>query len=204
MTQVGSVRPGGRTARTRAAVFEAALDELAERSWDQVSVESIAARAGVHKTTLYRRWGGKDRLVAEALEAAAESRIQLPDSGDIDQDLRALARAVRAILTSRDGAATVRALVAGAQGSPEVGRVVRRFWATRLAQVGPLVGRAVSRGQLPQGTDPDDLLRYLAAPLFHQLLVTAEPLTQSSADRAAAAALAAARAGVFVPSGQDR
>jgi hypothetical protein len=78
-------------------------------------------------------------------------------------------------------------------------RVVRRFWATRLAQVGPLVDRAVSRGQLPRGTDPDDLMRYLAAPLFHRLLVTAEPLTQATADQAAAATLAAARAGVFIP-----
>jgi AcrR family transcriptional regulator len=197
VTQTGSVRPGGRTARTRAAVFDATLDELAGRGWDQVSVETIAARAGVHKTTVYRRWGGKEQLVAEALEAEADSRIQLPDSGDVDQDLRALARAVLALLTSREGAATVRALVAGAQGSPEVGRVVRRFWATRLAQVGPIAVRAVSRGQLPPGTDPDDLMRYLAAPLFHRLLVTAEPLTQATADQAAAAALAAARAGVF-------
>ena len=137
MTQAGNVRPGGRTARTRAAVLEAALDELAERGWDQASVETIASRAGVHKTTVYRRWGSKDRLVAEALEAAADQRIQIPDTGDIDQDLRALARAVLAILTSRDGAATVRALVAGAQDFPDVGRVVRRFWATRLAHVGP-------------------------------------------------------------------
>lgn len=197
MTQAGSVRPGGRTARTRAAVLDATLTELAERGWDQASVETIASRAGVHKTTVYRRWGSKDRLVAEALEAAAERRIQVPDSGDVDQDLRALARAVLTILTSRDGAATVRALVAGAQSSPEVGRVVRRFWATRLAHVGPIVDRAVSRGQLPHGTDPDELLRYLAAPLFHRLLVSAEPLTRATADQAAAAALAAARAGIF-------
>jgi AcrR family transcriptional regulator len=204
VTQAGSVRPGGRTARTRAAVFDAALEELADRGWDQVSVESIAARARVHKTTVYRRWGGKARLVAEALEAAAERRIQVPDRGNIDQELRALARAVLAILTSRDGAATVRALVAGAQGSPEVARVVRRFWATRLAQVGPIADRAVARGQLPQGTDPDDLMRHLAAPLFHRLLVTAEPLTQAAADQAAAAALAAARAGVFARSREGR
>ena len=198
MTQAGNVRPGGRTARTRAAVLQAALDELAERGWDQASVETIASRAGVHKTTVYRRWGSKDRLVAEALEAAADQRIQIPDTGDIDQDLRALARAVLTILTSRDGAATVRALIAGAQDSPDVGRVVRRFWATRLAHVGPLVDRAVSRGQLPNGTDPDDLMRYLAAPLFHRLLVTAEPLTTATADQAAAVVLAAARAGVFI------
>src|SRR5215216_5271004 len=93
MTQAGSVRPGGRTARTRAAVLDATLDELASRGWDRVSVETIAARAGVHKTTVYRRWGGKDQLVAEAVEAEADSRVQVPDSGDIGQDLRAAARA---------------------------------------------------------------------------------------------------------------
>jgi AcrR family transcriptional regulator len=195
--QPGSARPGGRTARTRAAVLDATLDELADRGWDQVSVETIALRAGVHKTTVYRRWGGKEQLVAEALQAAAHSRIQVPDSGDVDDDLRALAHAVQNILTSRDGAATVRALVAGAQGSPEVGRVVRRFWAARLAQVGPIVQRAVTRGQLPPATDATALMKYLAAPLFHRLLVTAEPLTEATADQAAAAVLAAARAGVF-------
>jgi AcrR family transcriptional regulator len=152
----------------------------------------------VHKTTIYRRWGGKAQPVTEALEAAADSRIQVPDSGDVDQDLRALAHAVLAILTSRDGAATVRALVAGALGSPAVGRVLQRFWAARVAQIGPIVQRAVSRGQLPRGTRATELMRYLSAPLFHRLLVTAEPLTQTTADQAAAAALAAARAGVFI------
>lgn len=197
MSQPGSVRPGGRTARTRAAVFDATLSELADRGWDQATVETIASRAGVHKTTIYRRWGSKDQLVAEALEAAADRRIQLPDTGDVAQDLRALARAVLAILTSRDGAATVRALVAGTQNSPDVGRVVRRFWTARLEQVRPIVERAVTRGQLPRGTNPTELMKYLVAPLFHRLLVTAEPLTQATADKAAAAALAAARAGVF-------
>jgi AcrR family transcriptional regulator len=195
----GSARPGGRTARTRAAVLDATIDELAGRGWEQASVETIALRAGVHKTTVYRRWGSKEQLVAEALQAAADSRIQVPDSGDVDQDLRALARAVRAILTSRDGAATVHALVSGAQGSAEVGRVVREFWEARMARVRPIVERAAGRGQLPPGTSATELMKYLAAPLFYQLLVTAEPLTEVTADQAAAAALAAARAGVFTP-----
>ncbi len=119
--------------------------------------------------------------------------IQVPDTGDVDKDLRALARAVRAILTARDGAATVRAPVAGGQDFPEVGQVVRQFWAARLDQVGPIVQRAVARGQLPSGTSEADLMKYLSAPLFHRLLVTAEPVTQAAADQAAAAALAAAR-----------
>ena len=201
MNQTGEVRPGGRTARTRTAVLYAVIEELADRGWDQVSVESVALRAGVHKTTIYRRWGDKNSLVAEALKAAAESRIQIPDTGDITQDLRGLARAVQILLTSREGAATTRALAARSHDADGVGPVLRALWAARLAQVEPIVQRAVARGQLPAGTSPDDLMKHLTAPLFHRLLVTAEPLTQANADLAAAAALAAARAGVFTPPG---
>jgi len=179
--------------------LDATLAELADRGYEHVSVETIALRAGVHKTTVYRRWRTKEQLVLEALRAAAERRIEIPDSGDIDHDLRALARAVLATLASRDGAAAVRALVAATQSSPQVARVVRQFWAARLAQVTPIVQRAIARGQLPEGTSAAETMKYLAAPLFHRLLVTAEPLTEAAADQAAAAALAAARAGVFTP-----
>lgn len=197
MSDPGTVRPGGRTARTRAQVFEATLTELASSGYDQFSVDAVARRAGVHKTTVYRRWRTKDQLIVEALDETAQNRIEVPDTGDLDHDLRTLARAVRALLASPVGGATVRALVSGAQASPEVAQILRRFWTTRMSRVGAIVERAVSRGELPAGTDSDELMKYLAAPLFHRVLVTAEPLTQAMADRAAAAALAAARAGVF-------
>lgn len=204
MNQAGEIRPGGRTARTRAAVLAAVIEELTDHGWDQLSVESVAQRAGVHKTTVYRRWRDKNTLVAEALKAAAESRIQMPDTGDIAQDLRELARIVRVLLTSREGAATTRALAGHSHDTGGVGQVLPVLWAARLAQAEPVVARAVARGQLPAGTSPDDLMKHLTAPLFHRLLVTAEPLTQASADQAAAAALVAARAGVFVPPGDGR
>jgi hypothetical protein len=107
------------------------------------------------------------------------------------------ASAVQAILTARGGAATVRALAAGGQDFPEVGQVVRQFWAARLAQVGPIVRRAVACGQRSSGTSEADLMKYLSAPLFHRLLRHRGPLTQATADQAAAAALAAVRASVF-------
>jgi AcrR family transcriptional regulator len=197
LSNPGTIRPGGRTARTRAAVFDATLTELASSGYDQVSMEAIALRAGVHKTTVYRRWRSKDQLVAEALEAGAQSWIDVPDTGDLDHDLRTLARAVRTLLTSRVGAATVRALVSGAQASPAVEQILRNFWAIRLARVASIVERAIARGELSPATDSAELMKHLAAPLFHRVLVTAEPVTEAAADRAAAAALAAARAGVF-------
>jgi AcrR family transcriptional regulator len=191
-------RLGGRTARTREAVFGATLAVLASQGYDRMSVEDVALQAGVHKTTVYRRWGTKDRLLAEALQEAAESRIEVPDTGDIGDDLRALASSIQATLSSREGMATVRALVSGARVSPEVERIARRFWAARLARVGPIVERAVGRGQLPHGTSATGVIEHVAAPLYYRLLIMDESPTEAVADRAAAAALAAARAGIFV------
>jgi AcrR family transcriptional regulator len=198
MSEPGSARPGGRTARTREAVFGATLAVLASQGYDRMSVEDVALQAGVHKTTVYRRWGTKDRLLAEALQEAAESRIEVPDTGDIGDDLRALASSIQATLSSREGMATVRALVSGARVSPEVERIARRFWAARLARVGPIVERAVGRGQLPHGTSATGVIEHVAAPLYYRLLIMDESPTEAVADRAAAAALAAARAGIFV------
>src|SRR5688500_4096526 len=96
-------RPGGRTARTRAAVYAATPAELAGRGSGQTSVEAVAQRAGVHKTTVYRRWHTKDQLTAEALAHAATERTEVVDTGDIDADIRTLARAVVATITSPDG-----------------------------------------------------------------------------------------------------
>jgi hypothetical protein len=62
-----------------------------------------------------------------------------------------------------------------------------------------MIERAVGRKQLPKGTNPAELMKYVAAPLYYQLLMTAEPLTESDADRAAAVAIVAARAGLFAP-----
>ena len=196
-TNSGTLRPGGRTARNRAAVFAATLSELVASGYTQASIEAIAERAGVHKTTIYRRWRTKDQLIAEALADAAVTRSKVDDTGDIDADIRSLARTVVATLTSREGIATVRAIVAESPGSPELREVMRQFWLSRLGHVGPMLDRAIERHQLPQETSPAELTKYVAAPLYFQLLMTDEPLTEAAADRAAAAALAAARAGIL-------
>jgi AcrR family transcriptional regulator len=194
----GTARPGGRTARTAAAVYAATIAELSEHCYADISVETIAARAGVHKTTVYRRWGSKAELIAEALIGAADSHIQVPDTGSVDVDLRLLARAVQAVLSLPEGAAITRALIVGAMTSPELARLMERFWATRLEAISVIVDRAIRAGQLPAGTDAAALMHAMAAPLYYQLLVTGGPVTESDADLSAAAALTAAAARLFV------
>jgi AcrR family transcriptional regulator len=193
----GTARPGGRTARIAESVFAAAIAELADRAYADISVESIAARAGVHKTTVYRRWGSKPELIRQALAGAAGTHIQVPDTGRADTDARMLARAVQAILAAPQGAAITTALIVGGLSSPEIAELMRQFWAGRLAAIEVIVARAVGRGELPPGTDPAAFMHAVSAPLYFRLLVTREPITEPDADAAADAALAAARAGVF-------
>jgi AcrR family transcriptional regulator len=192
-----TTRPGGRTARTGAAVLAAAIEELSARDYADISVESIAARAGVHKTTVYRRWGSKVEIIKQALIGAAGAHIQVPDTGGVDGDLLLLARAVQVVLSPPQGAAITTALIVGGLASTELAEVMRQFWAARVEAISAIVDRAVSRGELPAGTDVVALMRALAAPLYYQLLVARVPVTETDADLAAAATLAAAKAGVF-------
>ena len=190
-------RPGGRTARTAAAVFAATLDELSERSYDEVSIDTIAARSGVHKATLYRRWHSKPELITHALAGSGRSLFPVPDTGSADTDFRELARSVQEALSNPRGAAITRALLAGSSASPEIRLVMQQYWAARLAVISVIIDRAIARGELPAGTDPKATMRAAHAPLYYKLLVTFEPITRQDADQSAAAALAAARAKVF-------
>jgi hypothetical protein len=74
---------------------------------------------------------------------------------------------------------------------------MRQSWAGRLGAISVIVNRAIERGELPAGTDPAAFMHAMSAPLYYRLLVTCEPVTERDADLGAAAALAAARAGVF-------
>jgi AcrR family transcriptional regulator len=197
MTTPGTVRPGGRTARTAAAVFAAAVEELSARDYSDISVESIAARAGVHKTTVYRRWSSKEEIIRQTLIGAAAARIQVPDTGSFAADVQTLARSVQAVLSAPQGAAITRALVVGALSSPEIAGLMEQFWAARLEAISVIVDRATARGELAADTDAAALMHAIAAPLYYELLVTRVPITEQHADLSAAAALAAAQAGVF-------
>ena len=78
---VGTIRPGGRTARVRAAVLTAAGDALAEQGFDRLDLADVARRAGVGKTTVYRRWGTVAGLVADLLDDMADQSSPRSDTG---------------------------------------------------------------------------------------------------------------------------
>ncbi|MEV7779699.1 TetR/AcrR family transcriptional regulator [Kitasatospora sp. NPDC088351] len=194
-------RPGGRSARVRADVVAATLAEVTARGYDGLTVDAVAARSGVHKATLYRRWGGVDGLVADALTASADQAWPLPDTGDLGQDLRRITREVFAVFTDPELGSTPTALITAAQRSDAGAAALRAFFAARHQQAAAVAERAVTRGELPPGTDGAEVVRAATAPLYYRLFVTGEPLDARAAERAADAAALAARAGLFAPTG---
>ncbi|RLV09750.1 TetR family transcriptional regulator [Streptomyces griseocarneus] len=194
----GTVRPGGRTARTRAAVRDAVLSGLVENGYPGLTVEYVAEHSGVHKTTLYRRWGGVEGLLADALELAGEDSWPPPDTGTLGGDLRALAQEIVDSFTGPAAAAGPATFIAAAFQSARAADALRHFYTERFARCAPVITRAVDRGEVPSGTDPGAVARAVSAPLFLRLFITREPVGSADADQAAEAALAAARAGVYV------
>ncbi|GGP62238.1 TetR/AcrR family transcriptional regulator [Streptomyces calvus] len=194
----GTVRPGGRTARVRAAVLQAAGDCLAERGFAYLDLADVARRAEVGKTTVYRRWGSVTGLVADLLADMAEQSLPRTETGTLLGDLRANARLVQRTLADPRQGALFRAVIAAATCEPKTAEALHHFYDTRVEEWAPCVRQAVDRGEVPEGTDPHEVIRAVSAPLYYRLLTTGDRLDEDAADRAAEAAAAAARAGVYV------
>jgi AcrR family transcriptional regulator len=160
----------------RTAVIDALLAELAENGLNELTMEGLARRAGVDKTTLYRRWGSKEELVLEALLELGESRVPIPDTGSLRDDLLTVAREIAASLATPETDAVVRAGAADPSPNSKLVAAVREFWAVRFSLLGEMVERAIKRGELPAGTPPKPLIEGLLGGIYLRLLVTREPL----------------------------
>jgi AcrR family transcriptional regulator len=172
-------RPGGRTARTKDAVFEAVGSLVTERGHAAVSMTDIADRAGVAITSLYRRWGDVRALT---MEVATEQLIRdkpLPDSGSLAGDLRKWARSIAAGLRSKEGSSFFQALVATAmpagEGQPRTAAMQRR-----LDQIATMLERARERGEQPPALA--DVVDHLLAPLYMRALF-GTPASEALAER---------------------
>jgi AcrR family transcriptional regulator len=167
-------------------VLDATAEVLSESGYEGLSIDAVATRAGVHKTTVYRRWPTKAELVAEATRDRSQRRVPVPQTGSFAGDLEALARAVVANIGSKVGAKMTHTLVAASATSPEVAEGTEAFWRERLALTSVIVERAIERGEIPKNTDPNLVIETLIGPLYVRLLLTGEPINRAFADRVAA------------------
>ncbi|MER5391924.1 TetR/AcrR family transcriptional regulator [Saccharopolyspora sp. NPDC002686] len=197
----GSVRPRGRTERVRQAVVAATHAQFRAHGYPSLTVERVAEAAGVAKSTVYRRWRDTAGLLLEVLREMSGAQIPLVDTGSVDEDLRQLAVSIVRVYSDSENGPMVLAMIAEAVHDPRVADELRAFWRDRNENAADAVRRGIRRGELPADTDPVDVIRTLAAPLYYRMLVTHEPVDETIATRAAAAALAAARAGALDTAG---
>ena len=175
-------RPGGRSARVRAAVLEATLTLMREAG-DRFSIAQVAARAGVHETSIYRRWGSREALIVDAIRCYLGAEVPVPDTGSLRGDLMAFIERSVAFLRSSLGAQLVRATAPASLAAATDER--RHYWPHRLGQIGVMFERALARGEIADEADSALAAELLLAPLYFRLLVTGAPLDGDLAGRLA-------------------
>ncbi len=164
-------RPGGRSADVRQRVRRATLDLLGDVGYERLLLTDVAQRSGVHKTTVYRRWPTKPRLVADLLADLADEHVPTPDEGALADDLATMLARVVSVLEQPPVRAVLRAVFTLADDDPEVDELRRAFWDRQLADAAVVVERAVERGELPAGTDPRLFLERIFGAVYFRTLV---------------------------------
>jgi AcrR family transcriptional regulator len=171
-------RPGGRAARVRAQVHGAVVELVSEGAVD-LTLPVVADRAGVSPSTLYRRWGSVPALLDDVAAAGPARTAPLPDTGALEADLQAYARAVSDALAGPLGGLLLRTAVLVATGpgghlAPGAAPgVSSRVLAERGAQLQHLLDRAAARGE--DAPSVDDLLDVVVAPLYLRALFGPAP-----------------------------
>jgi AcrR family transcriptional regulator len=192
---IQGVRTGGRSARVREAILSAVLDELTVHGYAALSVEAVATRAGVNKTTIYRRWPTLDDLLVDALTTWSHDAIPGLDTGSIETDLLALGRQLADQLNDGVGRQIVAVVLTSGLRSAQLRDATRRYFDHQAARTTPLVTQAIDRGELPANTDTNALLTTFRAPLFYRMVTTGDPIDDNLIAQATRVTLAAARAG---------
>lgn len=169
-------RPGGRAAKVVAAVQAAALELLAERGYAGVEIPEIAARAGVNRTTIYRRWPSKADLVLDIMLAEMRDRVPTPDTGSFRSDLAQLLGSIADVLTQPGAREAFQILAAQSDVDADYAAMRRRFWKERFAASGAIVERAIARGEIAAGASPRAVLELGSAPLYFRILALGEPV----------------------------
>jgi AcrR family transcriptional regulator len=164
------------------AILQAATELLAERGLAGMSIEEVASRAGVGKTTIYRRWTSRGTLALDAFLAEFRAQQPLPDTGNLHDDLLAALRNWIQSVTATSAGPVLASLIAEAQRDPVLAASWRERVLERLRdQHKIMLDRAVARGEIPAGTDYDVVLDLMFGAAYHRLLHGHQPLTDQFA-----------------------
>jgi len=188
-----------RSRRTETAILRAANELITSGGLADLTMEGVAERAGVGKASIYRRWPSKGALAFDAVVGGILATQPTPDTGSFEGDLRQTARSWVRSANSPRGGRTVAGLIAEVQSDPDLAKVWRERFVSRIRQERrPIIERAIARGEIPVGSDPEMILDLLYGPLYHRYLNGHLALSDSFAKELAHMVAAAAANGAVV------
>ncbi len=166
-----------RSAESDQAIRQATLELLAEVGFEAISMDAIASRAGVGKTTIYRRYRSKEELVADAIESQRID-VVIPDSGNLWEDLDALIQSAAQITFTPLGRQTVALIISSAASNPQFAQLyTAKYLQPRRQAFSTVLERAKARNEIPADLDPELVFDLLSGIMLHALLFP--PATES-------------------------
>jgi TetR/AcrR family transcriptional regulator, regulator of autoinduction and epiphytic fitness len=170
-----------RVERSRMVILRAAVEEMAEVGYGGVTIESIAARAGVGKSTIYRHWPDKLELIADAFETFHERMV--PDLGILSarESVAVLLRHVAEVVVDSTFSRCIPALIEGAERDQRVREFHHRYSAERRRALIDLIGVGIDSGEISPDVDPELATTAMLGAIFYRRLMTPRPLAPDEA-----------------------
>jgi len=171
-------------------MIAATLNLLAERGISATTIEAVAERSGVAKTTIYRQWDGQPELVLDAIGTTLHTPTD-PDTGTLRGDLLDLLGGLADVLNTSPAAGLMPALIDAAERDPAFAALHHREAAGRHQVVLTAIARGIDRGELTPGADPAEILDMVTGPVFYRRLVSSGAVDRAFAQRIVDRVLAA-------------
>ncbi len=170
-----------RITHSRTVILKAAVDELADAGYGGVTIEAVAARAGVAKSTIYRHWGDKLALIADAFETFHEEMV--PDLAAFSprESVERLLGHVAEVVVDSTFSRCIPALIEGAERDPRVRGFHHRYSADRRQALIDLIERGIREGDFRADLDPELATIALLGAIFYRRLMTSEPFDPNDA-----------------------
>jgi TetR/AcrR family transcriptional regulator, regulator of autoinduction and epiphytic fitness len=162
-------------------IRQAALNELAEAGYGAFTIESVAARAHVGKSTIYRHWRDKLDLIADAFESAHEHTVPGIATGTATERITLLVRHVAEVVVDSTFSRCIPALIEGAQHDPRLRDFQRGYSARRRRSLNELIAEGIASGEFAASVDPDLAVQALLGAVFYGRLMSAEPFDPARA-----------------------
>jgi AcrR family transcriptional regulator len=181
-TESGAGKVDGRIRRSQDRVLTATFELLGESGVSGFTVDEVARRSGVAKTTIYRHWPTREALVIDACSRISDEQ-EVPDTGSLEGDLTAILTNIGHLLGTARWSSVLPSIIDIAERDPEFAAIHRRIQHGHAAPLREVIDRAADRGEIAATADRPTMIAGLMGPLFYRRWFSREPIDEQFVKR---------------------